>query len=160
MSIYDCEAMRDLLPVFVHGESLPHERAAAELHLDVCADCAREAELVRLLQHAFEPMPAGLETRVLNAVRAAPPGPTPRFAPARLAMAATVALTLIGGAFALNYLRAPGGEPGQLLTAEFDLPGAALFGWVAYGDPMLHGGATLDELTVGELELLLAELES
>lgn len=160
MSLYDCEAVRDLLPAFVRGEALPHEQAAVEVHLHVCADCASEEKLVRLLRHAFEPLSASLETRVLTAVRAAPAKSTRRLTPARLAMAATVALTLIGGALVVNSLRTPSAAPGQLLTAELDLPGAALFGWVADGDPMLHGGATLDELTVEELEVLLAELES
>lgn len=160
MSNYDCDAMRDLLPAFVRNEALPHERAAVQLHIDICGDCAREAELVRLLQHAFDPLPAGLEARVLNAVRAAPSKSTRWSGPARLAMAATVAITMIGGAFAINHLRTSDAGPGQLLTAEFDLPSAALFGWVADGDPMLHGSAGLDELTVEELELLLAELDS
>lgn len=158
MMSHDCDTMRDLLPLYVRGAVLPHEQAAAEQHIASCADCAQEASIIRLLQQSIEPVPAGLEDRVLSAVRAPQPRTARRFVPARLAMAATVTLAVIGGALAIDRYTAPPAD-GEMMLAEFELP-SAMVGWVVDSDPLLHGGATLDELTVEELEILLAELES
>src|SRR5690606_32290905 len=101
MNPYDCEAIRDLLPSLTRGEMLPHEETLAELHLETCAPCREEAAIVRLLQSTLAPVPDGLETRVLAAVRRRS---WLRGRPARLAMAATLAAAVIGGS--LVYDRA------------------------------------------------------
>ncbi|HUF50316.1 MAG TPA: zf-HC2 domain-containing protein [Longimicrobiales bacterium] len=153
MNRYDCDTMRDLIPALVRGELLSHETAQAERHLDACAECRDELALVQLMQDSLAPVPAGLEARVLMAVRAAPLSPR-RWAPARLAMAATLAAAVLGGSviFERIYQR----ETPSVAVIE----AASELSWAAAEDPMLHGGSQLHELSIEELEILLAELES
>lgn len=143
MNRYDCEAIRDLLPSLTRGEVLPHEATIAQLHLDNCDECRAEADIVRVLQESLAPVPAGLETRVITAVRRRS---LLRSRPARLALAATLAAAVIGGS--LVYDRARG----------FDLDVEAVT-WAAAQDPLLHGSSELHELSVEQLELLLEEME-
>ena len=144
MNPYDCEAVRDLLPSLARGEILPHEETLAELHLETCAACREEAGIVRLLQTTLAPVPEGLEARVIGAVRRRS---WLRGRPARLAMAATLAAAVIGGAMLYDRV-------GQ--GAELDLEAVS---WAAAQDPLLHGGSELPELSVEELEMLLVELD-
>jgi hypothetical protein len=157
MNGYDCDAVRDLLPAIVRDDGGAGAAAARE-HLARCASCRAEAAVVRMVQDALEPVPPGLEERVLSAVRVAA---TPRRrSPARLAMAATLAAAVLGGALIVERFGTPWtAERDDLLLAEFDASAASLLGWVGGEDPLLHSGASLEELTVEELELLLAELE-
>jgi len=155
MNIYDCETTRDLLPALARGETSPFEQAALDEHLDGCADCAADLRVVTLLQDGLDPLPFGLETRVLRAVRRAP---RRRWQRNRLALAATVAFALIGGSFVVQrtgYFRpvAP-----AVVSADFETAAAA--SWDADADPLLHGASQLQQLSEDELELLLAELES
>lgn len=144
MNRYDCEAIRDLLPSLMRGEMLPHEATIAELHLDTCADCRAEADIVLLLQETLAPVPAGLETRVIRAVRRRN---LLSGRPARLALAATLATAVIGGL--LIHGRAGTGS-------DLDVEAVT---WAAAQDPMLHGSSELHELSVEQLELLLEEME-
>lgn len=144
MNRYDCEAIRDLLPSLTRGEMLPHEATVAELHLDTCAECRAEADIVRILQETLAPVPAELETRVIGAVRRRS---RLRGTPARLALAATLAAAVIGGS--LFYDRAGAGS-------DFDVEAVS---WAAVQDPLLHGDSELHELSVEQLEFLLEEME-
>jgi hypothetical protein len=45
--------LRDLLPEFVHGSLSAAEHARVAAHVDACADCAAEAELIRAAARAF-----------------------------------------------------------------------------------------------------------
>lgn len=166
MNGYDCETIRDEIPALLRGELLTHEVAALEQHLGGCAECRAEVDIVRLLQSTLAPVPAGLEARVLGAVRSgrlidnAPHGTRTagdrfrsgpirliRSAPARLAMAATVAAAVLGGSLML-------GRDGTELDVDLDS-----VSWAAAEDPLLHGGSELHDLSVEELELLLEELD-
>jgi hypothetical protein len=156
MNRYDCESVRDLLPLLNRGQLLSHEASAVELHLLGCADCREEESLVRLLAQTVPAVPAGLEPRVLLAVRRPMPR---RWAPTRLAMAATVAAAVLGGVLVLQragYDITPDVAPGMLV---FDDTTPA-FSWAFSDDPVLHGAGSLHELSVEELELVLAELDS
>ena len=144
MNPYDCEAIRDLLPSLVRGELLSHETTLAELHLVGCAACRAEADIVRLIQASLAPVPAGLEGRVLGAVRRRS---VLRGRPARLALAATLAAAVLGGS--LIYDRAG-------VSDGLDVEAVS---WAAAQDPLLHGGSELHELTVEQLEVLLEELD-
>jgi len=42
-----CDEVRDLLALYAGGESYDHERAAVEIHVGVCAACARELDQYR-----------------------------------------------------------------------------------------------------------------
>jgi predicted anti-sigma-YlaC factor YlaD len=156
MNRYDCDATRDLLPLLLRQELLPHEAAAVDQHVTGCVGCSAEQALLRLLAQARPAVPPGLEKRVLLAVRR--PAPQ-RWAPARLAMAATLAAAVIGGALVLQ-------RTGYDMTPDA-LPGAVAFddashelSWTMSDDPLLHGSSTLQQLTLEELELVLAELDS
>jgi len=155
MNRYDCDTMRDLLPAFVRGELLPHETSCAEYHLQACSECREEQALVALMQDTLVPVPAGLEARVVMAVRAAPRRAPQRWVPARLAMAATLAAALLGGTLVLNRLYVE--QPAATAAAPEHVEDLS---WAAAELPMLHGVTDLEELTVEELERLLAELES
>lgn len=144
MNRYDCETIRDLLPSLTRGEMLPHEAARVEQHVADCSECAAEAHVVRLLQSTLAPIPAGLETRVLAHVRRR--HGTARRVPARLAIAATVTVALIGGALVLD-------RSNDAAMTDVDA-----VSWAAAEDPMLHGRSALQELSIEELEILLEEL--
>jgi anti-sigma factor RsiW len=144
MNRYDCEAIRDMLPALLRGEMLPHEAAALELHLASCEACRAEADIVRLLQTTLAPVPPGLEARVLGAVRRRR---VRSAVPARLALAATLAAAVFGGA--LFFSRDAAGPDADLDSVS----------WAVAEDPLLHGGSELHDLSVEELELLLDELD-
>lgn len=176
----DCDAVRDLLPHLGGAGVSPGDEALAQDHLGRCAECQEEAALVSMIQSTLEPLPPGLEARVLAAVRGVvPPGVAApeaavlpvleagarrragrRFASMRFALAATVAVAVLGGALALGRVGFPftAVEPGS--EAEFDVSAISLLTRVPSDDAMLHAGTALEELTVEELELLLEELES
>ncbi|HEX6306890.1 MAG TPA: zf-HC2 domain-containing protein [Longimicrobiales bacterium] len=148
MNRYDCETIRDLLPSLTRGEMLPHEAVRLERHLAECVECAAQAEVVRLLQTMLAPVPPALEARVLHAVRHR--SPRRRVPAARLALAATVAAAILGGALVLER------RTGADAAASADVESVS---WAAADDPLLHGGSALQQLTVDELEILLEELK-
>lgn len=45
----DCGSLKELISVYVDGESSPEESRRAEEHLDLCPECARNAKLLRAL---------------------------------------------------------------------------------------------------------------
>lgn len=168
----DCDTVRDLLPLLGHDELRPRDEAWAQEHLTLCADCREEAGLVHMIQSTLDPLPAGLEARVLAAVRdaaaarhaeAVSGGLTARrrrVTTGRLARAATLAAAVIGGALVVERVGGPWSEAARGNGSDFDVPATSLLSWAAADDAMLHGGMALDELTVEELELLIEELES
>src|SRR6266700_7256570 len=89
--------MRDLLPGFVHG-TLPHaERAVVAAHLEGCADCAAEVELIGHAANAFS-VPAVDVDRIVRALPQAPPSMRRPFFSNRLARyAAAIGFVAIGG---------------------------------------------------------------
>lgn len=157
MNGYDCDTIRDMLAAHALGRLTLPEQEAVDTHVAACADCAAEQEVVRMLQTGLAELPAGLEARVLRAVRRATP--SRRWNPARLAMAATLAAAVLGGTVIFERAGLPGvaPRPATTLSLETDGPGVS---WQTEGDPLLHGGSALQELSEEELELILAELES
>jgi predicted anti-sigma-YlaC factor YlaD len=159
MNGYDCDTMRELLPAYVRNELLPHEKPAAASHLDVCASCAAEATVLRLVHDAQPTVPPELEARVLLAVRR--PAQRALWQPARLALAATVAAAVLGGSLIVDRtgLLRRTTDPSRAM-GSLDEGDASALSWAAAEDPLLHGSFALQQLSVEELELLLAELES
>jgi hypothetical protein len=155
MNRYDCETVRDLFPVLLRRELLAHEAGAVEAHMAECAECSAEGGIVRLL-HATQPAaPAGLEARVLLAVRR--PAPVRRLAPARWAMAATVAAAVLGGSIIMERAGLGGRTD---LDGMLDASMIPMLSWAAAEDPLLHGSSTLQALSLEELEMILEELGS
>jgi predicted anti-sigma-YlaC factor YlaD len=77
----DCTAVRDLLPELAAGIAAGGERTRALAHLDGCAACRRELELLSMvvdelltLVPAVQP-PAGFASAVLDGVRRRGGGP-------------------------------------------------------------------------------------
>jgi hypothetical protein len=97
-----------------------------------------------VLQESFAPVPDGLESRVIAAVRRRS---LMRGRPAQLALAATLAAAVIGGS--LLFDRADGDSVSDMDAVS----------WAAAQDPLLHGRSELPELTVEELEMLLEEFD-
>lgn len=143
MNRYDCEAIRDLLPSLMRGEMLSYDATSAELHLEGCAACRMEADIVRLMQESIAPVPAGLESRVIAAVHR---HRARRGLPARLALAATLAAAVVGGSVLYD----------RFGSTSLDIDAVS---WAAARDPLLHGDSELHDLSVEELELLLEELD-
>jgi hypothetical protein len=157
MTSIDCETTRELLPLRIRSELLPHEATRVDAHVAACAECRADQALLGTIARGVAAVPAGLEQRVLAAIAA--PAPR-RWVPAGLAMAATLAAALIGGALLMQragYDLTPGGVPGGLVLEESMAP---VVSWVMHDDPLLDGGSTLQQLSVEQLELVLAELES
>lgn len=71
MSESTCEAVRAALPEWARGESA--RAADLEAHLARCADCAREAALLRTLYQSQPAPPPELEGRIRHAVQGAVP---------------------------------------------------------------------------------------
>lgn len=139
-----------------------------EEHLEACRDCRTALQVIRDVQAAPAPMPAGLEARIQEAVRGAETTPTPviRLDPGTgrwqswrpwalpLAVAAAVALWLGGS----ELLPGPSGEPtvsAEEVDADYDPYGA----WPG-SNGVVAGDLVLSELTVEELEVLLEEMNS
>src|ERR1035437_6156589 len=73
--MHDCADgdMRDLLPGYVHGALSAAEGATVAAHLETCADCAAEVELIAAASRAF-PAPTVDLGRIVKALPAAPRG--------------------------------------------------------------------------------------
>jgi anti-sigma factor RsiW len=152
----DCDAVRDTLPLLVRGETASQAAAAVAAHLERCEECRAEQEIVSLVHELAEEVPANLEARVLAAVHR---HTTRRWAPTRLAMVATVAAAVLGGSLLFDrwgddLVPTPNGAA----LVYDDNP--AVVSWAVSDDPLLQSGTTLQQLSVEELELILAELDS
>jgi hypothetical protein len=156
MMSLNCDAVRDALPLLVREPNTSLETAAVAGHLARCEQCRTELEIVRLVHGLAEEVPAGLTSRVLEAVRLRS---TRRLAPTRLAVAATLAAAVLGGSLVLDrwgYEVAPAPN-GAALVFDDNL---AVVSWNVSDDPLLQSGPTLQQLSVDELEIILAELDS
>jgi predicted anti-sigma-YlaC factor YlaD len=158
MNRIDCESTRDLLPPLVRAELTGPDAATVEAHLATCAACLEEVAVVRQVHALKVVVPAGLEARVLTAVRRRMPAP--RWVPARWAMAATFAAAVLGGTVIFERLGVRLGDDVQPAFVELDDGVVTVLSWAAAEDPLLHGLSALDQLSIEELEVLLAELES
>lgn len=151
-----CEVVRDRLPGLENGEMSAEEARIVESHVAVCVACAEERAIIRLIRETAPVPPPGLEARIGRALRSAPaaalsgrPGTMPPFA-----VAAGVAFVLLTGSLLLRGGAMPGIE-------REDVPAAGVtLGWPHVSDPILRTAPVLNDLTVEELETLLAELDS
>jgi hypothetical protein len=152
----DCDAVRDTLPLLGRDETTSQDAAAVAAHLERCEECRAEQALVSLVHELAEEVPADLEARVLAAVHR---HMTRRWTPTRLAIAATVAAAVLGGSLVFDrwgYDLVPTPN-GATLVYDDNL---AVVSWAASDDPLLQSGTTLQQLSVEELEFILAELDS
>jgi predicted anti-sigma-YlaC factor YlaD len=153
MNTERCAAMSDQMPDWLNDRLNEVDRARVEEHVAQCPACRQEREVLRGVRRTRPAIPAALEARVVAAVRSRPA--RHRWVPGQLAAAASVVLAIAtGGVLVLSSGPAASGDPVQ----QADPTASAHAGHI--GDPLLHGGPGLSNLSVDELQALLAELDS
>jgi anti-sigma factor RsiW len=156
MRLLSCETVRDELPAMLDGRLDSSERRAVAAHLEVCAECRAEADVLAMLRRQTVAVPPGLEERVKEAVRRQ--AGRARRAPSWALAAAAAAAVLLGGVLLLRHT---GGDP-LLGDPEAVAIAAGMlqpFADLPESNGLLAGGLQLDDLSTEELQLLLTELD-
>jgi anti-sigma factor RsiW len=166
--------IRDRLPDFVHGQLGAAARAEVAAHTAICAACAAELALLRELRATLRAAPSVDVTRIVSALPAAPARVAPR-GPAlarptwrrfdwRVA-AAVVAMAAAGGSVVVLSRYGGTGDgapvPGSQVAQTPDSGGVAAttdVGTLRVATVSID--ADLADATAGEIEELLAELET
>lgn len=154
MNTSSCESITDLLADRVRNNIGPIDRLRVDRHLERCASCQAQSELLAMIERTRPAVPAGLQARIAGAV-AARPRPRRR-ARAGLAAAAGIVLALVTGGLLVMRVQSYGG--GETPTGE-DLTATATMQAVRPDDPLLAGGPQFARLSVDELATLLAEMD-
>jgi len=156
MNEMTCERVRDALPDRLAGRLGASADALVARHLASCEDCRAEASLLERIGEPV-PVPFGLETRVLAAVRSGRRSVLPLRFPAtrHFAMAATVVFALVTASLLARRGESTPGED----SFWSDTPDDAALIWSAYDDPLVPGAAGLSALSEEELEQVLREME-
>src|ERR1035437_1580860 len=126
--MHDCADgdMRDLLPGYVHGALSAAEGATVAAHLETCADCAAEVELIAAASRAF-PAPTVDLGRIVKALPVAPRGARRGVAGGRAGRVAAAVGMVVMGAFWVIGLRVSfGAPPRRPASARAPATGAAL----------------------------------
>lgn len=150
-----CEDVRDLVPDLLTGRVSTAVAVIAQHHIARCGECAAELEVAREVSRWRMPAPAGLHDRVVAEVVRQRPVRAMR---TQLAIAATIALVLIGGRqlAILQKTRVDPAAPSvQAPTVENRGPG-----WMTVENALNTGAASLGDLSEEQLRQLLTELES
>ena len=148
MSNSQCELVRDAIPDFVAGRLPGADSASVQSHLDGCAECRAEAELVGLLFAARPTVPAGLVESLEVQARSRRPAVTRPWWGLAAAAVAAVAL----GIGVSSRSESPV-EPVPAYVAEMQ----GLSPWVS-DDGLIAGAPALDDLSDEDLMTLLDEL--
>ena len=161
----DCDRWEDALIGMAAGRPDPALAAGVRAHLEGCARCREELDLLRRVATAATTPPPGLEARIRDAVRgAAAPGrlaiehrrprrPDWRRVAFPLAAAAAIALLWIG--LPGVPVTDPRPEPAEVtLAADLELYGT----WPAAGEEVA-GAPVLSDLSDEALEALLEEMD-
>lgn len=162
MSIATCDAVRDILPELLHGRLSPGDAAVVASHLDRCAPCREEAALIGRLRQGREPVPPGLEQRILAAAAAPRSGWHRGWGRAMLA-AAALGAALLGAPALLHRQPVPeptaAPPPGPTATVT-PMDGRSIMLPLPGDESWPDAAATLDDLSAEELTTLLKELQS
>ncbi|MGH7506776.1 MAG: anti-sigma factor family protein, partial [Longimicrobiales bacterium] len=129
------------------------EAREVDAHLARCADCATERDLVAALRSTAQRPPAGLDRRIVRAI-SVPPARTARSWVRPLAIAAVAAFAVITGSLIVRS----GTDVSDVPVG--DMAASVAPAWPSVQDPILRVTPVLHDLSVEELESLLAELES
>lgn len=154
MNSLSCESITDLLPDRVRNNIGEIDRLRVDRHLERCATCRAQSELLGLVARSRPAVPAGLHERVAGAVaaRLAPR----RHARAGIAAAAGIVLALVTGGLLVMRVRS---YDGAETPAAEDVTAPATIQAVRPDDPLLAGGPEFARLSVEELATLLAEMD-
>lgn len=148
MNELNCEYVRDVYPDVLSGKLELIAAQQVRAHVVSCDDCRAETAVLEMLHGQRVVAPAGLDASVLTEL-ARPQTHRMRVPRHALALAASVAIALVGGSVLLQ------------MPARTAAPAATTgYGFVGVEDAMLSGKASLNDLSEAELELLLQEMES
>jgi hypothetical protein len=154
-----CDEVRDLAPELLTEGLSAAVAAAAREHMASCAGCAAEFELARTLSRQRLQLPTGLQERVVAGImRERPAAGRARM---RLAIAATVALVIIGGRefFLTQNVQSATEAPSTSVDAPRAIEQTGP-GWMSVEGALNSGAAGLGDLSEEQLRQLLTELES
>jgi predicted anti-sigma-YlaC factor YlaD len=153
MTPSNCEYVRDVLPELVAGTLSSVDEAALRSHLQSCADCQAELELVTAVSRARLTVPDGLHARVVSASRNRR---TPAWS-GRMTVAASIAIAVIGGSVLLMQRDAVP-DVAVPKAVQSEPPAESGAGWLSVEDAFVSGTASLRDLSEDELKTLLSEL--
>jgi anti-sigma factor RsiW len=171
VTMRDCPdgALRDLLPLYVSGQLGDADHARVEAHVQGCADCTAEIELLRATVRAFEVKPIDAATisaklpTARSARRARP------FHSQPLWRVAAVITFMIAGTATMMVVRQPSAgslmldtlatlpADGRPTPAETTIAANTLSG--QHATSTISFGNNLSDLTDAQLEALLASLD-
>jgi anti-sigma factor RsiW len=153
MTNLNCEYVLDVYPDVLSGKADAALAQSVRAHIASCDECRADAAVIEAIRAQPMSVPAGLHERVLHA--AAQPQPRWRIGRGELAMAATLAVALIGGAIIMQTQ-----IPSPTINTPVTAQSPHSIGAVGVEDAMLTGKTSLDDLSVEQLEKLLGEIES
>lgn len=145
-----CDRVREAIPELVAGGLGSDERADVAAHLETCADCQAEAELISLLAASRPEPPTGLSLRIQRSVgRRRPMVRHPWWGLAAAAVAAV--------ALGIGVTSRQGGTDAEVPAYVAGTQTEDL--WLT-DDGLLAGAPALDGLSDDALEQLLEEITS
>ena len=155
MMAMQCDQVRDLMPELLAHRLSAVDEARVQAHIAQCDECRAEMSLGRAIAARRYTPAVGLEARVLAATANRR---IPYWSGARMTLAASIAIALIGGSVLLAppFMMTPGEAPVAQTPAP--VPGGP--GFLGVDDAFASGAASLNDLSVEELRRLLAELDS
>jgi predicted anti-sigma-YlaC factor YlaD len=154
MKPLNCEHVRDVLPDLLSRKLSGVEEASVQAHLQSCSECRADLAVATVVNAVRLNPPMHLQQRILSASRARR---TPAWS-GRMALAASVAVAVIGGSVLMQQLL-PKSDEVPLASQPAELPEIGA-GWFGVDDAFVSGTASLRDLSEAELEKLLAELGS
>lgn len=153
MSRLNCEYVLDVYPDVLNGRADAALAQQVRAHVAACDDCGADIELLEALHAEPILVPAGLHERVVKATRS--PQPRWRIGRSELAMVATLAMAVIGGSLLVSNDTVPT-APAPVIRPVAQQS----YGLIGVEEAMMSGKASLEDLSIEELESLLKELES
>lgn len=160
MRILSCDAVRDELPAWERGELSDEAAEAVRVHVARCAECAAEAETLRLLLRHRSDVSDVLQARVRRAATVTPRRRRLMVYGGPAALAASIIGVLFLGRAVLQ-----GDDSARKIVPDSPPAAAAAVGVLAPEvvpgqDGVLAGGLVLESLSDHELRTLLQEMGS
>ena len=154
MTRLNCEYVVELYPDVLNGKLTAEAAEAVRTHIASCDECRAAAALLDIVYADQVVAPASLRQRVAHGLVQAPA--KRHFSRSTMTMVATLAAALIGGSVILQT-RQSGTQQSRTVVQAAAPPAV---GFVGVEDAMLSGDASLEDLSVEQLEQLLGEIES
>lgn len=156
-----CENVTDLLPDLAAGSLNATDAEALRAHLASCAECAAEWSLIAAMRMAPSASPE-LVASIAKAV-ASRPVARPMWGARQLALAATIAVAIIGGGIAVDQMQRESARTVAAPLAD-SVPAvvapATTSSEVTVEEPVLGSRSVLPQMNEKQLEALLAQMGS